>query len=266
MHDRSASPPPPPTADVDDSYRGLPVASMENSREGLNRKLASAAKFDSTEPSDFAFLFQNAAKVANETCEEVLASTPSRKWQPNAAAPEFIPTLTMPCPLISVLSSTLSGIESASHSKFIGQGDFSTPQKCAGESRRRTGPSRKRRPSSLQEPSDKRTKSEERQEPEAPRAGQNEMPEVSEAEWQHRIHMRQQAIDIGKKTPEYAAAKLRGKLEGNEPTTPDPRDRTKSKRRWKYDVKQWRSEIAERCLQTRGCGDHPLAESSEGST
>jgi len=70
------------------------------------------------------------------------------------------------------------------------------------------------------------------------------MPEATEEEWQHRIQMRCRAVQQIKSTPEYRVhceRKKEGlKLDDLEPKTPDPADRTVSKRTWKYQLHQWR--------------------------
>jgi hypothetical protein len=69
------------------------------------------------------------------------------------------------------------------------------------------------------------------------------MPEVSEEEWQHRMVKRGRAIVAIKQFPEYQnyfAARARDERREDEPQTPRPDDRTLSKRRWEYEVQQWR--------------------------
>jgi len=71
-----------------------------------------------------------------------------------------------------------------------------------------------------------------------------EMPEASEEDWQRRIDARLKAVDLGKATHEYSAyasSVPRGARRAGEPMTPETSDRTISKRKWKYDVQQWRA-------------------------
>merc|ERR1719247_909512 len=75
-----------------------------------------------------------------------------------------------------------------------------------------------------------------------------EMPEMSEDAWERRCATRQRAISFGKATTEYARyceARELGELEGESSglVTPNPMDRTISKRQWKYIVQQWRNAL-----------------------
>mmetsp|Transcript_113268 Transcript_113268/g.225583 ORF Transcript_113268/g.225583 Transcript_113268/m.225583 type:complete len:352 (+) Transcript_113268:69-1124(+) len=73
---------------------------------------------------------------------------------------------------------------------------------------------------------------------------QGEMPEATEDEWQHRFEVREKSVAISKETAVYqwySSLKPREARADNEPMTPDPRDRTVSKRRWKYLVQCWRT-------------------------
>jgi hypothetical protein len=90
-------------------------------------------------------------------------------------------------------------------------------------------------------------------------AGFHAMPEASEEEWQHRAETRQRAILAGKDTPEYqwySELKRGERREEGDPLTPDPLDRTVSRRHWKYAAQQWRIMLKQRYLE-----EMPAAES-----
>lgn len=173
-------------------------------------------------------------------------------WQPNLNAPEFIPTLTMQCPIVGICHMSASGATQSAEPSFF------TPEKCrepspsAGGRRRHGG--KKRRTSSMQDlasaaPSQKRTKSEER---ECSQRAQLRVSvpceEATEEDWQRRAEMRQKAIDIVKKFPEYRWYS-EVKHEDDPPMTPDPKDRGISKRRWKYLTAQWRLALKQRYIE-----------------
>jgi hypothetical protein len=72
------------------------------------------------------------------------------------------------------------------------------------------------------------------------------MPEATEEEWQHRVEVREKSVAISKETTVYqwySGLKPREARVDGEPMTPDPRDRTVSKRRWKYLVQCWRTSM-----------------------
>jgi len=85
------------------------------------------------------------------------------------------------------------------------------------------------------------------EESEETRDAGGEMPPASEEEWQRRISKRRAVVSNVKETPEYKAmADSRGAGEHSgspAPTTPDPNDRTISKRRWESEVMQWRTAV-----------------------
>mmetsp|Transcript_80636 Transcript_80636/g.228425 ORF Transcript_80636/g.228425 Transcript_80636/m.228425 type:complete len:334 (+) Transcript_80636:50-1051(+) len=256
---------------VDDSYREAPLASLENSCDALNRGVADLAG-----PKAFKFPFQaptqegaestasrGAADAAQPktlasssqalslsgTLSRPSPSTPSPRstWQPNPNAPDFIPILSTEYRVVCVCIS----------------GDAGTPDKGAeplqgfggDRGRRGSAAGRKRQPPALKVPALKRTKSEERRPPSSALPGQSQMPPASEEEWQHRITMRKKAVSVGKETPEYkwlAESRQQNEEELVEPQTPDPTDRTVSKRHWKYAVQVWRSALRHRYVEECG--------------
>lgn len=258
----------PPT--TDDSYRGAPMAALEDSCGGLNRRLRGSAGLEGG-PKDFTFLFESTQKVASDSEEaaglrepllEEASTSTSATSSLKADAPEFVPTLTMVCPLVGFCGMT--SIDEAS----VQEASFATPQNhfepnpqspellrlTPKEGRRRGGVGRKRNtPPAIQVPERKRTKSEERRlsplEDAKPCKPQMEMPEATEEEWQHRIKKRELAITLSKKSQEYQRfqqLKMNEEREEGEPLTPDPRDRSLSKRKWKHDVDEWRKWLLKR--------------------
>lgn len=183
-------------------------------------------------------------------------------WRPNASAPEFIPTLTMACPLVGICcvipeyAANLPGcfgpvlamgtlplvLPSSDNFGCAVKGASNTCSSKSTEAARprKPGQARKPRPPALLTSNCRRTKCEPLQ------AGppQGEMPEASEEEWQHRVEMRQKSVTLSKETAVYqwySGLKLREEREVCEPMTPDPTDRTVSKRHWKYLVQRWRT-------------------------
>ena len=90
-------------------------------------------------------------------------------------------------------------------------------------------------------------------EPRATERGEAEQGEASEEQWAHRINRRLRALKIGKATMEYRWYSEQ-KREDSEPLTPDPTDRSVSKRKWKYCVTQWRDAIQQRYLEAEQRG------------
>ncbi|CAK0863471.1 unnamed protein product, partial [Prorocentrum cordatum] len=85
----------------------------------------------------------------------------------------------------------------------------------------------------------------------APPAPPGQLPEASEEEWRRRAQTRRRAVAACKASLEYRwceGARLRGECDCDGLRTPDPTDRTTSKRSWKYKMQQWRSELKQRFL------------------
>lgn len=224
---------------VDDSYREAPVSCLEDSRGGLNERLTGAAGLGE-QPRDFTFFFQGANGGAREP-PPLQEETPSKdrslsrpaSWRPNVNAPEFIPTLTMQCPFIGICH-TVSGTAFADSSTFTPEkGRAPSPTSRAGRSRHSA---KKRRTSTAQAA------------PRTPRPVSMPSEDATEEDWQRRAEMRQKAIDMVKKFPEYRWYS-EAKREGDPPLTPDPRDRGISKRRWKYLTAQWRLALKQRYIE-----------------
>lgn len=209
-------------------------------------------------------------------------------WLPNANAPEFIPTMTSMCPLVGFLpeenlrlpsnvgheecalgasspmafASSLSlgassGISCADTVLADCSGEdarlaavFSRPRKGRQQAASQSGIcTRKRRPHALKAPAKKPTEKEQR---DAGVASTCQVPSASEDDWQRRIEVRERAVAVGKATSEYQAcieAQLLNGCGEDDIVTPDPRDRTISKRRWKYELQNWRTALKQRYAQ-----------------
>lgn len=234
-----------PRLAIDDSYKEAPVACLEDSKGGLNRRLAGSAGLDE-HPQDFTFLL-NSANAGNSDAQPLAEDAVSSRatWQPNANAPEFIPTLSMQCPLMAmVVPGTQTPSRGVAHLQAGSMGDRitdvnnhtlksqivepnSTPEKGREPSPaggRRRGGGKRRRPSAVQAivrkegPAQKRTKSEDREESRNARmdsialATPVSMPnqEATEEDWQRRAEMRQKAIVIVKISPSTDGIRRRG--------------------------------------------------------
>ena len=73
------------------------------------------------------------------------------------------------------------------------------------------------------------------------------MPEASEEDWKRRIEHHTAAVDYIKTTSQYsrfAADREKGvEKDKTRPKTPDPEDRTVSKRDWEKSVQRWRMDL-----------------------
>jgi len=103
---------------------------------------------------------------------------------------------------------------------------------------------------------------------EGPKTDFPEPPPASEEEWQHRIGKRFKVVSAIKETPEYRGyATLRpvaDRREG-EPRTPTAEDRNLSKRRWEYEIQQWRAQLKQWAVDnnsTRADADLAIARRS----
>jgi hypothetical protein len=80
------------------------------------------------------------------------------------------------------------------------------------------------------------------------------IPESTEEEWQHRIEMRIKSVETGRNSWEYTqyleALAKEDRDEGC-PMTPNPYDRSISKRTWKTAVNEWRRSLKERALELK---------------
>lgn len=85
---------------------------------------------------------------------------------------------------------------------------------------------------------------------------QRQMPPATDEEWDQRIAKREKEVETIKLLQSYRlyidAIPKASRTEGDdEPRTPDPRDRSISKRMWKWNVEKWRLELKGRCVYPR---------------
>mmetsp|Transcript_91152 Transcript_91152/g.162282 ORF Transcript_91152/g.162282 Transcript_91152/m.162282 type:complete len:237 (+) Transcript_91152:88-798(+) len=78
-----------------------------------------------------------------------------------------------------------------------------------------------------------------------------QMPPASEEEWETRICKREKEVSTIKALQSYrlyVEVFPRGHRSEEDPHTPDPRDRSISKRMWKWNVERWRLLLKSRCV------------------
>lgn len=81
-----------------------------------------------------------------------------------------------------------------------------------------------------------------------------QMPYATDEEWEQRIAKREKEVETIKSLQSYRLYievfphSARG---DDDPKTPDPRDRTVSKRMWKWNVEKWRLQLKSRCVYSR---------------
>lgn len=250
------SQPAPPAAPLhDDTYIETPEPSFDYPQGSVLRNLGKATTLDAEE----------------------LPSAPSR-WQPNAGAPEFIPTfqqsqqgylcnsaLRAPCRS----SSILGRLDGPSQSSTPGneEGTDATASSLTRHRflKRRSGSAlnlgsrlANKRPRPGQDENGTTSASHGAYgapiapAPTGTAAGgeqnQDEIPAggVSEEDWQRRHEKRLNVIRGIRSTLEYesmSSARARGILGSAAPTTPDPNDRRISKRKWETEVMRWRNDL-----------------------
>jgi len=80
------------------------------------------------------------------------------------------------------------------------------------------------------------------------------MPFASEEEWEIRVQKRTQEVNTIKSLQSYRLyvdVFPRDKRTEEDPMTPDPSDRSISKRTWKWNVEKWRLQLKSRCVYPR---------------
>lgn len=100
-----------------------------------------------------------------------------------------------------------------------------------------------------------------------------QMPPASEEEWETRIAKREKEVGTIKALKSY---KLYVEVfppcerSPEDPATPDPRDRSISKRMWKWNVEKWRLLLKSRCVYSRSfclqTREYLLTKEAEGET
>jgi len=81
-----------------------------------------------------------------------------------------------------------------------------------------------------------------------------QMPWASDEEWEQRISKREKEVATIKSLQSYRLyieVFPHDKRNEDDPKTPDPRDRTVSKRMWKWNVEKWRLQLKSRCVYSR---------------
>lgn len=80
------------------------------------------------------------------------------------------------------------------------------------------------------------------------------MPFATDEEWEQRIAKREKEVETIKSLTSYRLyieVFPHEKRSEDDPKTPDPRDRTVSKRMWKWNVEKWRLQLKSRCVYSR---------------
>lgn len=186
----------------------------------------------------------------------------SSTWQPNAAAPTFVPTF-QPAAGINAAAPTFvqtfppaAGVASSSSGPSNQEGTASLARHRFRHKRPSTGALGSRlaskRPRQGSGQAGNGTLPEAAAAASESTAGGQQNPDdipaggVSEEDWQRRHEKRVNVITGIRSTLEYetmAAARSAGKLGASAPTTPDPHDRRISKRKWETTVMQWRNDL-----------------------
>lgn len=198
-------------------------------------------------------------------------------WRPNIKAPEFIPTQTMTCllvgfcevgnpsrrrrptaqrPLPLVLSDSTKDIrrkEIKVCQNSLGWSDASSAYTQTGSEVQSEG-SKKEMPSKASKgacsPSEwsstSTTTLSANSETSSTAGAQSEVPETTEEDWERRAQTRSRDIARSKMFSEYSCYTdhiPKSEREADEPMTPDPLDRSISKRHWKYRLRGWHSAL-----------------------
>jgi len=257
-----------------DSYREPPEASLENSRIGLNQWLRCASELKEA-PTDFAFLLAGAGMSTNDSNftdftageplsenpvpeePELQVSTPGRAGSSRGGrrgsrggAGRSSATSTRPSTPVGASrgSKEAEAHEAPPEAALASQVAAGTAVDAATESDEADGDASETGTGTA---SLKRTGQPGAQAPagKRPRGGSDgtvplrRLPEASEGTWQRRSEKRQLSVTAGKATPEYAdytAVIPREQRTSENPQTPDPMDRTVSKRQWDEGVRLWR--------------------------
>lgn len=206
-------------AALDDASYREGLASLEDSKSGLNAKLAKSGMG----PKDFSFLLEGDAKVTNL----------------EAATPFGVRRLDLP---------------RRSSEKPSRRSGSDRPEAASAPSPRKAGPTKKRPPVTLPQAfPQKSNKSDLREAAFRSRAlgpcsetgssVQSEGVEATEEEWEHRESMRAKAVAQCKASSEYQRCHRLRTGADSEPLTPNHADRSISKRQWKFLLQRWRLEM-----------------------
>lgn len=219
---------------------------VDSSRDGLNRRLADSVQIKSS-PKDFSFLLSNiVGKVdsdgpnTSQTAGNMPSDESSSIARPlNSSAQEILAPLLQPSPPTdgSSPNESLSVIE-----EVAGASEMQAPPKRTRK---------KRALSQIEVPAMKRTRDRDESASSTDVRTSIPIPEASEEEWHHRILKRERAVNTIKASKEYhlfleVRPRREDRLDG-EPSTPEAQDRNTSKRRWEYEVQQWRAGLKQWC-------------------
>lgn len=97
-----------------------------------------------------------------------------------------------------------------------------------------------------------------------------QMPPATDEEWEARIGKREKEVVTIKSLQSYrmyVEVFPHDKRSEDDPKTPDPRDKTVSKRMWKWNVEKWRLQLKSRCVYSRAvalqCREYLLRQERE---
>lgn len=247
-----------PAPIVDESYDG-PAVGMDNSRDGLNMRLSKAdLKAGPIDFSQCSFLMEMGSKdteksAASNSASDVADSSMQRSKPLNPEAVAFVPSAPgapTPCRAMPPPSVPQSGAKAKNRGKRPSSMVKGAAAKRTREMERqieRDGQPQAQ-PASAEAVSAGPATARRVGQPQPGVSAASELPPASEDDWQHRIRKRVKVVTTIKAMPEYkvyaALQPLANRLDG-EPRTPTAEDRQLSKRRWEYEVQQWRSQLKE---------------------
>lgn len=97
-----------------------------------------------------------------------------------------------------------------------------------------------------------------------------QMPPATDEEWEARTAKREKEVETIKSLQSYrlyVEVFPHDKRGDDDPKTPDPRDRSVSKRMWKWNVEKWRLQLKSRCVYSRAvalqCREYVLQAEAE---
>jgi hypothetical protein len=219
---------------VDDSY-DTPALGFDNSRDGMNsrfKKMETLHEAVNSGPINFGFLLDGNSSSQAASSSMMPPPTGSFSSGMSASGPGFA-TRMRPHPPTSPRGSPAD-----------------PPSQTQDVEQRRKKRRAKRPLSTVLDPSSvKRTREQESHKDDAVAEeppNHEPPPWASQEDWEHRIFKRKKVVSSIKEKPEYivycARRPLAARLDG-EPMTPVAEDRNLSKRRWEYEIQQWRDKL-----------------------
>mmetsp|Transcript_104287 Transcript_104287/g.183805 ORF Transcript_104287/g.183805 Transcript_104287/m.183805 type:complete len:344 (+) Transcript_104287:73-1104(+) len=260
---------------------GTPISACEETESTISGRWADITDSDdeSTDVSSQDHGILARARSESATPSDAVST---QSYEPcssgmNAEAPEFVPTLSHCCPLTGLIEvipeeevgrlneaaptfaderSSVMAARSMGSEISLAEGIWSLPGPAAPSTKGNRSARQKQRPSKLQVSlfaacviPDEHTES---------LLAASQIPPATEEEWERRSENRRRSIEVGKQSEEYISYQERKALRQDaldeheqEPMTPDPMDRNISKRRWKYEVSQWRDELKRKHSEAR---------------